>query len=118
VSIENLLDGEQQAEVVGLVMMMRAGFSRLADIMEEATAKPEASEGDRQRASLARQMVTAIDWQMMFPTFDGERAEEWGREMLTKIFNGPVPSMPRLTPPPAPKEQPRGDDEEWSEELK
>ena len=114
--LKALLNEQEQAEVAAVVLALRGGYSRIADIFEQAAARGDVDEEARQQVGLLRQMSMAIDLQLLFPDpTKKDRLLEAARGMVGDVFGGSPPSFaPR---PSAEVVEPSSTDDEWSETI-
>src|SRR5688572_23135208 len=110
-----LLNDEQRAEVASIVMTLRNGYTRIAEILEEATAGEE-NEQTRGLVETVRQVATAVDFQLLFPspTTDRERIQELARGMVGEVFQGAPPPTAQASGRVS-AEPPQAADDEWQD---
>jgi ABC-type Zn uptake system ZnuABC Zn-binding protein ZnuA len=109
------LDESQRAEASSLLLAAVGNFARIIQIIEQATASIE-DETTRQQVEMIRQLATAIDVNVLFPSPKMKSLlMEHAREVVEATFNGPAPSV---THAPAAPRQPQTDtSEEWQDTI-
>lgn len=113
--LKKYLNEQQQAELAALMMSARSNFARTVEIIEQATAGVD-DEETQQRVGAIRQLVTALGFNLLFPSEKVKAmAMETARGLVEATFNGPAPDM--RPAPTVQDEPPAGAGEEWSDTI-